>query len=83
MIRFHIFSKLKSLEKYYLRLLQLCMSWREENQLKEYHQSYEEKYMEGITLCQHKLYHLQNMKLYKSEVLLILVLILMKKSHLI
>ena len=50
-IRFHIFSKLKSLEKYYLRLLQLCMSWRDENQLKEYHQSYEEKYMEGITLC--------------------------------
>ena len=46
--RFHTISKLESLEEYYLKLLQLHMSWQDENQLKECHQSYEEKYMEVI-----------------------------------
>ena len=37
-------NKLKSSKEYYLRLLQLYKPWRNEYQLKECHQKYEEKY---------------------------------------
>ena len=39
-ICFHRVSKLKSPEKHYLRLLQLCMPRRNENELKQGNQSY-------------------------------------------
>ena len=39
-ICFHRVSKLKSPEKHYLRLLQLCMPQRNENELKQGNQSY-------------------------------------------
>ena len=42
-LRFKIISKFKSPEEYYLILLQSYMSWRDGNQLKECHQSYEKK----------------------------------------
>ena len=52
-IRFHKVSKLKSPEEHYLRLLQLYMSWRKENELKQDDQSYEDRYkeVEGDMLC--------------------------------
>ena len=42
-IRFHKVSKLKSPEERYLRLLQLYMPWRTENELKQDNQSYEDR----------------------------------------
>ena len=50
---FHKVSKLKSLEEHYFRLLQLYMPWRNENELKQDNQSYEDKYeeVEGDILC--------------------------------
>ena len=52
-IRFHKISKLKSPEEHYLRLLQLYMPWRNENELKQGNQSYEDRYkgVEGNILC--------------------------------
>ena len=52
-ICFHKVSKLKSPEKRYLRLLQLYMPWRIENELKQDNQSYEDRYkeVEGDILC--------------------------------
>ena len=46
-------SKLKSPEGHYLRLLQLHMPWRNENELKQENQSYEDRYkeVEGDILC--------------------------------
>ena len=44
--RFHKVSKLKSPEEHYLRLLQLYMPWRNENELKQDNQSYEDRYKE-------------------------------------
>ena len=38
--------ELKSPEGHYLRLLQLYMSWRNENELKQGNQSYEDRYKE-------------------------------------
>ena len=40
-ICFHKVSKLKSPEEYYLTLSQLCIPWRNENELKQDNQSYE------------------------------------------
>ena len=45
-IRFHKVSKLKSPEEHYLRLLQLYMPWRNENELKQDNQSHENRYKE-------------------------------------
>ena len=45
-IRFHKVPKLKSPEEYYLRLLQLYMPWRNENELKQDNHSYEDRYKE-------------------------------------
>ena len=45
-IRFHKVSKLKSPEEHYLILLQLYMPWRNENELKQGNQSYEDRYKE-------------------------------------
>ena len=45
-IRFHKVSKRKSPEEHYLRLSQLYMSWRNENELKQGNQSYEDRYKE-------------------------------------
>ena len=45
-IRFYKISKLKSPEEYYLRLLQLYMPWRNENELTQDNQSYEDRYKE-------------------------------------
>ena len=39
-------SKLKSPEGHYLRLLQLYIPWRNENELKQDNQSYEDRYKE-------------------------------------
>ena len=39
-------SKLKSPEEYYLRLLPLYMPWRNENELTQDNQSYEDRYKE-------------------------------------
>ena len=52
-IRFYKVSKLKSLEEHCLRLLQLYMPWRNENELKQDNQSYEDGYkeVEGDILC--------------------------------
>ena len=52
-ICFHKVSKLKSPEKRYLKLLQLYMPWRIENELKQDNQSYEDRYkeVEGDILC--------------------------------
>ena len=52
-ICFHKVSKLKSPEEHYLRLLQLYMPWRNENELKQGNQSYEDRYkgVEGNILC--------------------------------
>ena len=52
-IRFHKLSKLESQEEHYLRLLQLYMPWRNENELIQDNQSYEDRYkeVEGDTLC--------------------------------
>ena len=52
-ICFHKVSKLKSPEEHYLRLLQLCMLWRNENGLKQENKSYEDRYkeVEGDILC--------------------------------
>ena len=52
-IRFYKVSKLKSPEEHYLRLLQLYMPWRNENELKQDNQSYEDRYkeVEGGILC--------------------------------
>ena len=52
-ICFHKVSKLKSPEEHYLRLLQLYMPWRNENELKQANQSYEDRYkeVEGDILC--------------------------------
>ena len=52
-IRFHKVPKLKSPEEYYLRLLQLYMPWRNENELKQDNHSYEDRYkeVEGDILC--------------------------------
>ena len=53
MIRFHKASKLISPEEHYLGLLQLCMSRRNENKLKQDNKSYEGRYEEvkGDILC--------------------------------
>ena len=45
-IRFHKVSKLKSPEEHYFRLLQLYVPWRNENELREDNQSYEDRYKE-------------------------------------
>ena len=45
-IRFHKVSKRKSPEEYYLRLLQLYIPWRNENELKQDSQSYGDRYKE-------------------------------------
>ena len=60
-IRFHKMSKLKRPDEYYLRLLQLYMPWRNENELKQGSQSYEDKYkeVEGDILCNKKKHELQ------------------------
>ena len=51
-ICFHKVSKLKSPEEHYLRLLQLYMRWRNENELKQDKQSYEDKYKRlKVTFC--------------------------------
>ena len=52
-IRFHKVFKLESPEEHYLRLLQLYMLWRNENELKQDNQSYEDRYkaVEGDILC--------------------------------
>ena len=52
-IRFHKVSKLKSPEEHYLRLLQLYMPWRNEYELRQENQSYEDRYkeVEGNILC--------------------------------
>ena len=52
-IRFHEVFQLKSPEEHYLRLLQFYMSWRNENELKQDNQSYEDRYkeVEGNILC--------------------------------
>ena len=42
-IRFHKVSKLKSPEEQYLRLLQLYMPWRNENELRQDNQIYEDR----------------------------------------
>ena len=46
-------SKLKSPEEHYSRLLQLCIPWRNKNELKQENQSYEDRYNEagGDILC--------------------------------
>ena len=50
-IRFHKVSKLKCAEEYYLRVLQLYMPWRKEDDLKHVNDSYESKFKEWkITL---------------------------------
>ena len=46
LIRFHKVSKLNSPEEYYLRLLQLYIPWRNENELKQDSQSYGDRYKE-------------------------------------
>ena len=53
LICFHNMSKLKSPEEHYLRLLQLYMPWRNEIEIKQYNQSYEDRYkeVEGDILC--------------------------------
>ena len=43
-IRFHKVSRLKSPEEHYLRLLQLYMPWRNENELKQENESYEDRH---------------------------------------
>ena len=45
-IRFHKVSKRKSPEEYCLRLLQLYIPWRNENELKQDSQSYGDRYKE-------------------------------------
>ena len=52
-IHFHKVSTLKSSEGHYFRLLQLYMPWRNENELKQDNQSYEDRYkeVEGDILC--------------------------------
>ena len=52
-ILFHKVSKLKSPEEHYLRLLQLYMAWRNENELKQGNHIYENRYKEvqGNILC--------------------------------
>ena len=52
-IYFHKVSKRKRREEHYLRLLQLYMTWRNEKELKQENQSYEDKYKEteGDILC--------------------------------
>ena len=52
-ICFHNVSKQESPEEHYLRLLQLNMPWRNENELKQDNQSYEDRYkeVEGDILC--------------------------------
>ena len=45
-ICFYKVSKLKSPEEHYLRLLQLYMPWRNENELKQDNQSYEDRHKE-------------------------------------
>ena len=45
-MRFHKVSKMKSSEEFYLRVLQLYMPWRNESELKEDNQTYEDKYNE-------------------------------------
>ena len=52
-IRFHKVSELKSPEEHYSRLLQLHMPLRNENELKQDSQSYDDKYNEidGDILC--------------------------------
>ena len=52
-IRFHKVSKLENPQEHYLRLLQLYMSQRNENELKQDKQSYEDRYkeIEGDILC--------------------------------
>ena len=50
---FHKVSELKSPEEHYLRLLQLYMPYRNENELKQDNQSYEDrcKKVEGDIFC--------------------------------
>ena len=77
-ICFHKVSKLKSPEEHYLRLLQLYMSWKNENELKQGNQSYEDRYkeVEDDILCnikKHEPYldinyeELQNFKFVQSD----------------
>ena len=58
-IRFHKVSKLKSPEEHYLRLLQLYMPWRNENELKQENESYEDRYK--------KVEELQNFDFVQSD----------------
>ena len=53
-------SKLKSPEEHYLRFIQLYMHWRNENELRQENQSYEDKYkeVEGNSLCNLKKHEL-------------------------
>ena len=71
-------SKLKSPEEHYLRFIQLYMHWRNENELRQENQSYEDKYkeVEGNSLCnlkKHELYldidyeELQNFNFVQSD----------------
>ena len=48
-----VFTKFPSPEEHYFRLLQLYMPWRNENELKQKNQSYEDRYkeVEGNILC--------------------------------
>ena len=77
-ICFHKVSKLKSPEKRYLKLLQLYMPWRIENELKQDNQSYEDRYkeVEGDISCnikKHEPYldmnyqELQNLNFIQSD----------------
>ena len=77
-IHFHKVSKLKSPEEHYSRLLQLCMPRRNESELKQDNQSYEDRYkeIEGNILCnikKHEPYvdidydELQNFNFAQSE----------------
>ena len=43
-MRYHKVSKMKDSEQYYLKLLQLYMPWRNEDEIKGYCHSYEEKF---------------------------------------
>ena len=45
-IHFQKVSKVKSPEEHYVRLLHLYMPWRNENELKQDNQSFEERYKE-------------------------------------
>lgn len=77
-IRFQKQYKLKIPEEHYLRFVQLQMPWRDENELKQDNQSYEDRYKEVDTdilsnIKKHELYmdvdfeELQNFDFIKSD----------------